>query len=148
MIWILATTGASTKLRTTPFTETAIEGVESVVYKPGITPTPYSGGDPAEGELGTYGRGLRRITGYVFSFGGTVAEALFGITDEVDLIVRYRANGQKRKRTLKDVVFVGDATITLPGLNTGRAEVIGIPFRVQIPDGQTLAAHIVDAVDA
>ncbi len=147
MIWILATRGGSTKLRLTPFTETTIEGVHSVVYKPGVTPVPFSGNDATEGELGTYSRGLHRISGFVLSYDGSAAETLFAITAAIDLIIRYRANGQKRKRTIQDVLFVGDATVTIPGLNTGVSELIGVPFRVQIPEGDTLAAHIADAVD-
>jgi hypothetical protein len=148
VIWILATRGAATKLRGSPFTETEIEGVESVVYKPGIAPVPVSGGDTGEGDLGTFERGLHRISGFVFSYHGSAAETLLTIDDPIDLIIRYRANGQKRKRTLKDVVFVGDATVTLPGLNKGVSELIGVPFRVQIPEGETLADHIEDAVDS
>ena len=147
MIWILATRGASTKLRSSPFTETMIEGVHSVVYKPGIAPVPFSGNETTEGELGTYSRGLHRVSGFVFSYHGSVTETLLAIDDAIDLIIRYRANGQKRKRTLMDVLFVGDATVTVPGLNSGVSELIGVPFRVQIPEGETVAAHVVDAAD-
>lgn len=148
MIWVLATRGASIKLRSSPFTETTIEGVHSVVYKPGIAPAPFSGNDTGEGELGTFGRGLHRVNGFVFSYDGSVATALFALPDEVDLIVRYRASGEKRRRTLEDVIFIGDATVTFPGLNTGVSELIGVPFRVQIPEGNTLADHISDTVDS
>ncbi len=148
MIWILATRGASTKLRVTPFTETAIVGVHSIVYKPGIEPVPLSGDDTAQGNLGTYARGLHRVSGVVFAQDGSVAETLFGITAAIDLVIKYRANGQKRKRTLSDVLFVGDATVTFPALNDGTSELIGVPFRVQIPEGDTLSGHIVDAVDS
>ncbi len=147
MIWMLATRGASTKLRSSPFTETTIEGVHSVVYKPGIAPVPFSGNETTEGELGTFSRGLHRVSGLVFSYHGSVAETVLAIDDAIDLIIRYRANGQKRKRTLMDVLFVGDATVTVPGLNSGVSELIGVPFRVQIPEGETVAAHVVDAVD-
>ncbi|MGB2985813.1 MAG: hypothetical protein WBE26_08010, partial [Phycisphaerae bacterium] len=143
-----ATRGAATKLRESPYTETAIDGVESVVYKPGIAPVPASGSDTGDGELGTFQRGLQRISGFMFSSDGSAAETLFAIDDEIDLIIRYRANGQKRKRTLKDVVFVGDATVTIPALNTGVSDLIGVPFRVQIPEDETLADHIEDAVDS
>lgn len=148
MIWILATRGASTKLRQTPFTETAIEGMFSAVYKPGVEPIPFSGGDTGQGQLGTYGRGLHRATGFVFSYDGSAAETLFGIADEIDLIVRYQANGQLRKRTFSDVLFVGDSTVTLPGVNSGISELIGVPFRVQIPTGSTLSDHIIDELDS
>lgn len=148
MIWILATRGASTKLRSTPFTETEIEGLHSVVYKPGIEPIPYTGSDTSEGERGTFTRGLHRVSGFLFAHDGSAAETLFGIEDEIDLIIRYRANGQKRKRTLKDTIFIGDATVTVPALNTGVSELIGVPFRVQIPDGETLAEHVEDVVDS
>ena len=148
MIWILATRGASTKLRSSPYTETAIEGVQGVVYKPGVTPVPLTGADAGEGDLGTYRRGLHRASGYLFSYDGSAAETLLAITDDIDLIIRYRANGQKRKRTLKDVLFIGDATVTIPGLNTGLSELIGVPFRVQIPEDETLSDHVEDAVDA
>lgn len=148
MIWILATRGASTKLRSSPFTETTIEGVQSVVYKPGIAPVPFSGNDTAEGQLGTFSRGLQRISGFVFSYHASAAETLFAITDSIDLIIYYRANGQKRKRTIADVLFVGNAAVTVPALNSGVSESIGVPFRVQIPEGNTLANHITDAVDS
>lgn len=147
MIWILATRGASTKLRATPFTETAIEGVHSVVYKSGIEPVVFSGGDESEGEVGTFARGLNRVAGFIFSYHGSVAETLLGITSEIDLIVRYRANKEKRKRTFADVIFLGDAVVTVPPVNTGVSELIGVPFRVQIPEGETLAAHVLDATD-
>ncbi|MFH1110150.1 MAG: hypothetical protein V1790_13290 [Planctomycetota bacterium] len=148
MIWILATRGASTKLRASPFTEMTIEGVHSVVYKPGIEPVPFSGEDLTQGKLGTFARGVYRISGFVFSYHGSAAETLLGITTEIDLLIRYRANGQKRKRTLSHVLFVGDATVTLPALNTGVSELIGVPFRVQIPSGETLADHVTDAVES
>ena len=73
MIWILAIRGASTKLRASPFTETVIEGTQSVVYKPGITPVPLSGSDATAGPLGTFGRGLHRVSGFVFSYDGSAA---------------------------------------------------------------------------
>lgn len=147
MIWILATRGASTKLRASPFTESAIEGVHSVVYKPGIEAVPGNGDVQAGGALGTFTRGIHRISGFVFSFHGSAAETLLGITSALDLIVRYRANGQKRKRTIADVLFIGDAAVTVPALNSGLAELIGVPFRAQIPAGDTVANHIVDALD-
>ncbi len=147
MIWILATRGGSTKLRSTPFTETSIEGVHSVVYKSGIEPVPLSGDDEPAGDLGTFDRGLHRISGYVFSYDGSAAATLFAIVDDIDLIIRYRANGQKRKLTLADVLFIGDAEVTVPPLNTGVSQLIGVPFRVQIPEDDTLADHVTDAVD-
>ena len=61
MIWILATRGVSTKLQSTPFTETEIDGVHSVVYRPGIAVVPHTGSDESTGELGTFGRGVHRI---------------------------------------------------------------------------------------
>lgn len=148
MIWILATRGAATKLRASPFTETAIAGVHSVVYRPGVEPIPVTGEAAGAGSLGTFVRGLRRISGVLFSYDASAAETLFGVTAEIDLILRYRANGQKRKRTLVNVLFVGDAAVTLPSLNDGTPELIGVPFRVQIPEGDTLAAHVVDASDS
>ncbi len=147
MIWVLATRGASTKLRASPFTETAIAGVHSVVYKPGVEPVPFAGDDGAAGELGTFGRGRQRISGLVFSYNGSAAESLFSITEEIDLIVRYRAGGQRRKRTFGDVVFIGDASVTVPSLNSGVSELVGVPFRVQIPAGETLAGHVTDVED-
>jgi len=147
VIWILATGGAATKLRASPFTETAIEGVHSIAYKPGIEPVPFSGEDQTQGKLGTFARGVYRISGFIFSYHGSAAETLFAVTAGIDLIIRYRANGQKRKRTLGDVLFIGDATVTVPALNTGVSELIGIPFRVQIPAGETLAEHVNDAVE-
>ncbi len=147
MIWILATRGASTKLRQSPFTETAIEGVHSVVYKPGIVPVPIGGEDATAGEVGTFRRGLHRVSGFVFSYDGSAAETFFAIENEIDLLIRYRASGQKRLRTLLDILFVGDAIVTIPGLNRGVSDLIGVPFRVQIPEGQKLSGHITDALD-
>lgn len=148
MIWILATRGAATKLRATPFTETPIEGVHSVVYKPGVTPVPHDGTDTSAGPLGTFGRGVGRVSGVVLSYHGSAAETLLDLTDAIDLIIRYRANGQRRKRTLADVIFLGDATVTFPALNTGVGELIGVPFRVQIPEGDALSDHVTDGVEA
>lgn len=147
MIWILATRGASTILRDSPFTETTIEGVHSVVYRPGIAPVPLGGGDATAGPVGTYARGVHRISGFVFSYDGQVAETLFAIESDIDLIIRYRANAAIRKRTLSDVMFVGDASITVPALNAGVPELIGVPFRVQLPESDKLSDHITDAVD-
>lgn len=147
MIWILATRGTATKLRASPFTETAIEGVHSIVYKPGVEAVPFSGEDQTQGKLGTYARGVYRISGFVFSYHGSAAETLFAVTAGIDLIIRYRANGQKRIRTLSDVIFIGDATVTVPALNTGVSELIGVPFRVQIPSGETFVEHVSDAVE-
>lgn len=147
MIWILATRGASTKLVSSPYTETPIEGVHSVVYKPGITPIAYTGQEGEWGPAGTFDRGLWRISGYVFSYHGLVAETLFALEDDIDLIIRYRANTEKRKRTLKEVIFLGDAVVTVPGLNTGVSELIGVPFRVQFPEQDDFEDHVVDEED-
>ncbi len=148
MIWILATRGASTRLRSSPYTETTIAGVHGIVYKPGIEPVAFTGQDESAGQLGTFAHGLHRISGLIFSYDGSVAETLFAIVDGIDLVIRYRANGQKRKRTLSDVLFVGDATVTIPALNKGVSELIGVPFRVQIPEDETIADHVTDAVDS
>ena len=148
MIWILSVRGASTKLRDAPFTETAIQGVHSVVYKPGIEPVPFSGDDASQGPLGRYTRGLHRLSGIVFSYDGSAAETLFAIASPIDLIIKYRASGEKRKRTLSDVLFVGDATITVPTLSDGTSELIGVPFRVQIAEGETIGDHVADATDS
>ena len=76
-----------------------------------------------------------------------MAETLFAVTAGIDLAVLYRANGERRKRTLKDIIFLGDATVAIPALNTGVSTLIGVPFRVQIAEGETLADHIEDAQD-
>lgn len=148
MIHLLATRGAATKLRTSPFTETAVSGIHSLVYKAGVEPISFDGSDLTAGERGTYGRGLHRLSGFLFSYDGSVAETLLAIVDDVDLIVRYRASGEKRVRTLADVVFVGDATVVVPALNQGVPELIGVPFRVQIPVGDSLSNHVTDMVDS
>ncbi len=147
MIWILASRGAATKLRASPFTEAVIEGVHSVVYRPGIEAVPFSGSEQAQGALGTFARGVPRISGFVFSYHGSAAETLLAGTAGIDLLIRYRANGQKRLRKLKDVIFVGDATVTVPSLNRGVSALIGVPFRVQIPETDTLGAHVEDTVE-
>jgi len=147
MIWMMATRGAATKLRVTPFTETVIEGVHSIVYKPGIEPIPMSGDDENAGPLGTFTRGLHRVSGFVFSYDGLVAETLFAITSEIDLIIRYRGGSQKRKRILANAVFIGDSTVTVPALNTGISQLIGVPFRLQIPEGDSLNDHVSDSTE-
>ena len=147
MIWMLATRGAVTKLRAAPFTETSIEGVHSVVYKPGIEPVPLTGDDETAGPRGTFARGLQRISGFVFSYDGMAAENMLALADGIDLIIRYRGGGQKRKRTLEDVIFVGDSTVTVPSLNTGVSQLIGVPFRVQIPEGALLSEHVTDETE-
>ena len=108
---------------------------------------PLGGGDATTEPVGTYARGVHRISGFVFSYDGQVADTLFAIESDIDLIIRYRANAQLRKRTLSDVLFIGDASITVPALNAGVPELIGVPFRVQIPEGEKLSDHITDAVD-
>jgi hypothetical protein len=147
MIWILATRGAATKLRSSPFTETTIEGVHSLVYRPGIAPVALSGADATSGPAGAFTRGLHRISGFVFSYHGSVAETLFAIEVPIDLVIRYRADGQKRKRTLTDVIFIGDAAVTVPALNEGVSELIAVPFRVQIPQGERVSDHVIDVVE-
>ena len=52
-----------------------------------------------------------------------------------------------RKRTFFDVIFVGDATVTVPAQNSGFSTLIGVPFRVQIPLGESLSAHVSDTAD-
>lgn len=144
MIWILATRGASTKLRQSPFTETTIAGVHSVIYRPGVESQANSGEDGGNGPAGTFTRGLHRVSGVVFSHDGSAAEVLLAVTAPIDLIVRYVAGGELRRRVLKNVVFGGDAVVTFPPINTGVGELIGVPFRVQIPENETLTQHIED----
>lgn len=147
MIWIIAARGAGTKLRASPFTESTIAGVHSVVYRPGVEPVPRDGTD-AEGPNGTFAHGLHRISGVLFLLDGSAAESLFSITAGIDLLIRYRTSGEKRLRTLKDVVFVGDATVTFPAGGGGALpELVGVPFRVQIPEGETLAEHVTDEAE-
>jgi len=149
MIWIVATSGAATKLRAAPFTETAIAGVHSVVYRPGVEPVPLDGTDAAAGPNGTFARGLHRISGVLFVLDGGAAEALLAITAGIDLLIRYRAGGEKRVRTLADVAFLGDATVTFPSAGgSALPELVGVPFRVQIPEGETLAQHVMDQAEA
>lgn len=148
MLWLLNILSASTRLRQSPFTETAIAGVHSAVYRPGVEPLPQSGADAGEGLPGTFRRGLHRVSGVLFTYDGSAAESLLGIEAGVDLILRYNAaNGQKRRRTFRDVIFAGDSVVTLPSLNTGLPQLIGVPFRVQIPFDQTLADHVEDTVE-
>jgi len=147
MIWILATRGMDTKLVVPPFTETPIEGAHSVVYRPGIQVMPYTGEDEAAGALGTFAKGVHRISGVVFSYDGSAAETLLSLEDDLDLVIRYRAAGEKRKRTICGVLFAGDATVTVPAVNTGATPLIGVPFRVQIPEGETIGGHVIDTTD-
>lgn len=148
MVHLLASRGASTKLRNSPFTETPIEGMHSLVYKPGVEPIPLDGSSLEVGARGVYARGIHRLSGFLFSYDGLVAETLLGIDAPIDLIVRYRGSGEKRLRTFLDVVFVGDATVVVPALNQGVPELIGVPFRVQIPAGDSVSDHVSDTVEA
>ncbi len=83
----------------------------------------------------------------MFSYDGDVAETLLAMTGAIDLHIKYRASGQKRLRVLTDVLFAGDATVTFPAINTGLSELVGVPFRVQIPEGDTLSNHVQDSVE-
>lgn len=146
MISLLATRGADTKLRATPFTQAPIPGVHSVVYRPGVEAIPFAG-DTGSEPLGAYGRGVHRLFGVLFSHHGSAAEALLSVSVGIDLVVHYLAAGGHRKRTFLDVLFVGDATVTIPRDNAGVSPLIGVPFRVQIPAGVTLADHVIDEGD-
>ena len=146
MIWILATRGASWF---NGMEETVIEGVHSVVYKVGVTPIPGDG--EGNGKIGEFGRGVHRISGFLFSYHGSVAEELLMVNESlntVDLEVRYRANGEHRKRTFSKVIFVGDATVPFASLNIGVAGLIGVPFRVQLPKNKDIDDRITDAIDS
>jgi len=144
MIWILATRGAS---RFSGMVETVIEGVHSLVYRVGVEAIPADGEDP-EYEIGEYIRGLHRAWGFLFTWHGSAAEELLAIDEAVALEVRYRASGEHRKRTFTKVVFAGDAVVAFPSLNSGVSELIGVPFRVQIPEDMTITDRITDAADA
>ncbi|MCP4248924.1 MAG: hypothetical protein GY778_17925 [bacterium] len=148
MIWLLAHRRTSTKLRSSPFTETTVEGGHSVLYRPGVAAIQYTGQLQLVGEEGTFGRGLHRVSGFAFSFDGDAAETLLGIEDPIDLIVYYiAAQNEHRKRTFLDVVFVGDATVRVPEIDRGLGDLVGVPFKVNVPSGDTLADHVIDAAD-
>ncbi|MFQ5489442.1 MAG: hypothetical protein ACE5GE_01865 [Phycisphaerae bacterium] len=148
MVWLLAVESISTRLLNTPFTETFIEGAHSLVYSPGVEPVKFAGLATPQGPIGTFGRGLHRASGVVFSFDGDAAEKLMAISAPIEVTARYlTAQNLHRKRRLSDVVFVGDATVTVPPLNRGVGPLIGVPFRVNIPQGDTLANHILDESD-
>ena len=87
MIWVLGTRGAVTKRRSSPFTETAVPGVHSVVYKPGIEPVANTGADALSGAAGTFQRGLHRISGVLFSYHGSAAEEWRGNNAAIDLVI-------------------------------------------------------------
>ena len=142
MIWILATRGAS---YFNGMAETVIEGVHSLVYRVGVTPVACDG----EGgcKVGEFKRVVQRVSGVLFSYHGSVAEELLVIDDTVDLEVRYRANLEHRKRTFSKVLFMGDAVVAFPALNTGVSELIGVPFRVQLPNNKRIGDRITDAAD-
>ncbi len=142
MIWILATRGASWDDGVNAVT---IEGVHSVVYKVGVTPIPGDG--EGNGRIGEFQRGVHRISGFVFSYHGSVAEELLSIDVTVTLEVRYRANGEHRKRTFSKAIFVGDAIVQFVALNTGVSQLIGAPLRVQLPKNKTINDRITDAPD-
>jgi len=148
MIWVLATHGASTKLRATPFTETTIAGVHSVVYRPGVEPLPCDGADGSECLRGEFDRGLHRVSGLLYTYHGSAAEELLMLSDDLDLIVRYRASGELRKRTFQRAVFLGDALVAFANRNSGVSMLTGVPFRLQVPEGDTLEDAVSDALDA
>ena len=79
MVWLHSVRKVSTKLAASPFTETFIDGVHSVVYEPGITPIAYTGAQGSEGDEGEFGRGVHRISGMMFSVDGSEAEAGHGM---------------------------------------------------------------------
>ena len=148
MIWLLANRGISTQQLDDPYTETTVEGGHSVVYSPGVAPIRYAGNVSPQGPLGHYGRGLHRISGFVFSFDGDAAENLLGIDYRIQLVIRYIAStNQYRIRRFLETVLVGDATVTIPSLNLGIGELIGVPFRVNIAEDETLDDHSIDEVD-
>ena len=148
MIWLLANRRLSTKLLDSPYTETTISGAHSLIYSPGVEPIRYAGNVSLQGPLGTYGRGLHRVSGFVFSFDGDTAEKLLRIEDRIQLVVYYIAEeNEHRIRRFLEVVFVGDAAVTIPPLNVGVGELIGVPFKVNIPEDETLDDHIIDEVD-
>ena len=116
MIWILATRGAATKLRLSPFTETPIEGVHSIVYKPGIEAVPLSGIDTSQGQRGTFTRGLHRASGLLFSYDGSVAETHARVWIKGDQLMLHHV--ARRRQTL-----VGERAVewaTLKPLDTLR----------------------------
>jgi hypothetical protein len=148
VIWLLAHRKMSTKLADSPYTETTIDGAHSLVYQPGVEPIRYAGQVEPFGPEGTFGRGLHRVSGFVFSFDGDAAEKLLGIDDSINVIVYYTADRNvHRKRTFNDVVFVGDATVRVPPINSGLGDLVGVPFKVNIPVAETLADHVVDQAD-
>ncbi len=148
MIRLLAIRSAATRLRAAPFTETPIPGAHSLIYRPGVEALPLAGDDATAGPRGTFARGLHRVSGVLFLHDGAAAELLLSTTDELDLVIGYRTGHERRVRTFRDVVFVGDATVTIPARDTGLPELVGVPFRLQIPEGSTLADHVEDEVDA
>ena len=148
MIWLLANRGISTKKLDGPYTETTVWMGHSVVYSPGVEPIRYAGNVSPQGPLGYYGRGLHRASGFVFSFDGDAAEDLLRIDYRIQLVIYYIAGtNQYRIRRFLETVFVGDATVTIPPLNTGIGELVGVPFRVNIAEDETLDNHSIDEVD-
>ncbi len=84
----------------------------------------------------------------MFSFDGDAAEDLLRIDYRIQLVIYYIAGtNQYRIRRFLETVFVGDATVTIPPLNTGIGELVGVPFRVNIAQDETLDDHIIDEVD-
>jgi len=148
MVWLLAVESISTKLLDSPFTETFVDGANSMVYSPGVEPIKFAGLANPQGPIGTFGKGLHRASGIVFSYDGDAAEKLLAIEATIELITRYlTSQNEHRKRRMVDVVFVGDSTVTVPPLSRGVGPLIGVPFRVNIPQGNTLANHVFDESD-
>lgn len=148
MIWLLSTRGAGIAPTGEPGNETMIEGVHSVVYRPGIDVFAFGIDDRGIGEPGTFARGLQHISGYVYSYDGSAAETLFAQPDGIDLVIHYRADSGRRKRTFVDVIFIGNASVTIPSINEGVSRLIGVPFRVHIPAVDQLWQHVIDEADA
>jgi len=148
VVHLLATRRASTKLVDPPNTETFIEGVAGVLYRVGVTVI--AGTGEANGvPKGTFARGLPTVSGFVYSYDSQSAITLLSMVAKLDLILYYTAGAsQRRKRTFKDVIFVGEATVVAPELNAGLGALVGTPFRMQLPEGAVLSAQIVDQAGA
>ena len=84
----------------------------------------------------------------VFSFDGSAAETLMAIENGINLLIYYVAGANEHRiRTLDDVIFIGDAEVIVPNEHIGVGELVGVPFRVQFPEGDKLSDHVSDAAE-
>lgn len=123
---------------------TDLAGVHSLTYRIGVQPIPGDG--EGNGKLGEFRRGLNRCSGFFWSFDANIAEILLATVSNETLTVWYTSlDGDQRKRVIQKVLWLGDARVTFPNVNTGLGSLIGVPFRVQFPKNADISDRISDS---